>query len=185
MALRRAARPSPTAPLRRVGPDCSSSRARCVRWGLLCIGGSATQGCINGGGIVGSGRRGVRGNRGLGERLNPGCWVGCQIPAGREQGRSRQRVGSRYAVSVGELELSTLSRRSIFRKAARRPNANAPRFASSKQPLTATGTRPREDWIICPQIGSPEGQRVSCSLLLTRLLVKSWLVMTPVFGSVS
>ena len=70
MALRRAARPVQTAPSRRAGLDCSSSKARCVRWGLLCIGGSATRGCVSGGGIVGSAGGGVRGNRGLGVGLN-------------------------------------------------------------------------------------------------------------------
>jgi hypothetical protein len=72
MALRRAARQVQTAQSRRVGPDCSSSIARCVRWGLLCIGGSATRGCVSGGAIVGSAGGGVRGNRGLGEGLNLG-----------------------------------------------------------------------------------------------------------------
>jgi hypothetical protein len=64
-----------------------------VRWGLLCIGGSATQGCVSGGGIVGSAGGGVRGNRGLGEGLNRGSRKGCQVPAGG--GSKGARVGGR------------------------------------------------------------------------------------------
>ena len=70
MALRRIARPVQEAQSRRAGPDCSSSIARCVRYGLLCISRSATRGCVSGGGIVGGEGGAVRRNRGLGEGLN-------------------------------------------------------------------------------------------------------------------
>jgi len=105
MALRRAARQVQTAQSRRVGPDCSSSIARCVRWGLLCIGGSATQGGVSGGGIVGSAGGGVWGNRGLGEGLN---W-----PDGRGA------FGGTRALEAGGLKLACAPGSPKDRRAAR------------------------------------------------------------------
>jgi hypothetical protein len=42
----------------------------------------------------------------------------------------------------GDRLCSTLSRRSSFSKAARRPSPVSSRFASTKQPLAASGSRP-------------------------------------------